>query len=606
MKITFGMYLDGAPWSHKEASSGEVQVGPLGLLSLLETKLGLTGPVIHPAVRIDQYMHRMELQDHPDKWFHTSFKADAWSTAKQMLAWRDELVEAGWKGEADESMSPRLQALAELERTDFPLAMGQEDRLREILRQLKSIDSISISHIYLQEDFDLLPPVWKKLFDQSRDLGVPIHFVTAIQDRKQASSNLASVQTILSGKNHSTSIKENDDSLLLIKASDEWEASENLALWLAAREENNREVTIICGSDTDVLDQALERHGLPQLGSSESSQWRASLQVLPLVLANAWKPVDIYRLVELLSLAPAPVPGYAARHLLRALSKEPGVNGDAWNKALENIADEYKEKTNNKNSAGKKRTPVEFVAELDSFLAKDRYYPDSGIPEEKLKERCQWVVEWLAWRVEKDPFLVEAVSHCREMQKLAEGKGNIPRVAVERMLDSVIGVGGTAPDRFEQAAPWQVVRHPGQITKPCKTAIWCDFIDPLTRASVYWSKSEREDLLNLGIELKDSRTFRSRNAGRSSHFNFRCIFNWVIQRLSRIDASGALHHIIAKGNAKRLGISPVAMPQSVIRSERIENINVKNVPSAPGVIAFGQQPFSEKHCIKTVYWPGLS
>ena len=506
MQVTFGMYLDGAPWSHKEVSSGEVQVGPLGLLSLLETKLGLTGPVVHPAVRIDQYMHRMKLQDHPDKWFHTSFNADAWSTAKQMLAWRDELVEAGWTGGTDESMSLRLRALAELEGTDLPLAMGKEDRLQEVLRRLKSIDSIAIAHIYLQEDFELLPPVWKKLFDQLQDMGVRINVVTAIQQRQRPPSNLESVQTILLGKGHATTIKDNDDSLLLIKASDEWEAAENLALWLAAGEENNQAVTIICGSDTGVLDQALERHGFPQLGSSEHSQWRASLQVLPLVLANAWKPVDVLRLVELLSLPLAPVPGYAARHLLRALRKEPGVSGTAWQKALESIADVFKK------NADKKRTPAGFVAQLDGLLAKDRYLPDSGIPEEKLKERCQWVVEWLAWRIEKDPFLAEAVSHCREMQKLAEGKGNIPRVAVERMLDSVIGVGGTAPDRFEQAAPWQVVRHPGKIIKPCKTVIWWDFIDPLTRASVYWSKSEREDLLKLGIELEDSRTFRNREA----------------------------------------------------------------------------------------------
>ena len=232
------------------------------------------------------------------------------------------------------------------------------------------------------------------------------------------------------------------------------------------------------------MDQTLERHGLPKLGSSESSRWRASLQVLPLVLANAWKPVDLYKLVELLSLTLAPVPGYAARHLLRALSKEPGVSGDAWNKALETIAKEYKEKENSKNSAGRKTTPAEFVAKLDLFLAKDRYSPDSGIPEEKLKERCQWVIERLVWRIKKDPFLAEAVSHCREMQKLAEGKENIPRVAVERMLDSVIGVGGTAPDRFEQAAPWQVVRHPGQIIRPCKTVIWWGFIEPSSRASV--------------------------------------------------------------------------------------------------------------------------
>ena len=166
-----------------------------------------------------------------------------------MLAWRDELVEAGWRGEADESMSHVYRHWLSLRRADLPLAMGQEDRLREVLRQLKSIDSISISHIYLQEDFDLLPPVWKKLFDQLQGLGVPVHFMTAIQDRKKPSSNLASVQAILSGKPHSTSIQENDDSLVLLKASDEWEAAENLALWLAAEEDNNQEVTIICGSE---------------------------------------------------------------------------------------------------------------------------------------------------------------------------------------------------------------------------------------------------------------------------------------------------------------------------------------------------------------------
>ncbi|MBN2061718.1 MAG: PD-(D/E)XK nuclease family protein [Deltaproteobacteria bacterium] len=511
MRITFGMYLDGVPWSEKEASSGEIQVGPLGLLSVLETRLGLTGPEVHPAVRIDQYMHRMELQDHPDKWFHSSFNADAWSTAKQMLAWRDGLVAAGWRGETDESMSPRLQALAELEKTDFPLAMGQEDRLREVLRHLKDISSISFSLIYLQEDFDLLPPVWKKMFKQLQGFGVPIHPLPAIRNRKKSPSNLASVQKILSDNTNTTSIKENDDSLLLVKASNEWEAAETLALWLAAEQNNNQEVIIICGSDTDVMDQTLERHGLPQAGNTQSTQWRGSLQVLPMVLANAWKPVDVNKLVELLSSPIAPIPGYAARHLLRALSKEPGVGGDAWNKALETIADEYKKRAYNK-SADRKKTPAQFAGELDSFLARDRYYHDSGIPEEKLKERCQWVIEWLAWRIDKDPFLAEAVSHCREMQKLAEGKGDIPRVAVERMLDSVIGVGGTAPDRFEQAAPWQVVRHPGQMTKSCKTVIWWDFTDPLARSSVYWNTSEQDALFKMGIELEDSRTFRNREA----------------------------------------------------------------------------------------------
>ena len=45
--------------------------------------------------------------------------------------------------------------------------------------------------------------------------------------------------------------------------------------------------------------------------------------------------------------------------------------------------------------------------------------------------------------------------------------------------------------------------------------------------------------------------YKSCNGGRSSYFNFRCIFNWVIPRQSGISGQGALHHIIARGNEKR-------------------------------------------------------
>jgi ATP-dependent helicase/nuclease subunit B len=517
MQITFGMNLDGVVWSDKEASSGEVKVGPFGTISLLETRLGLGGLTVHPAVRINQYMHRMEACDSPDKWFHASFKADSWSTSRQMLYWRDELVEAGWDGAPIDSTSPRLHSLSELEQMDIYLAKGRSDRMQEIFTRLESISSISISSVHLHEDYSLLPPFWKKLFDRLKKIGVYVEVIKPPAQSQKSSSNLKSVQKILDGQAASTPLKNDDNSLLMIKASEEWEAAENLAIWLAADKKNNKDVTIICGSDTYILDQALERHGLPKLGNSDSSRWRSSLQVLPLVLANAWKPVDIYRLVELLSLPLAPIPIYASRRLLRALSKEPGVGGDAWNKALEVVGEEHKEKEEGRGAANRKKTPAEFVSRLDDILARDRYLPDSGIPEDKLKERCQWVIELLGWRVEKEPFLVEAVSHCREMQRLAEGKRNIPRVAVERMLDSVIGTGGTAPDRFEQAASWKVVNQPGQITGPCGTIIWWNFIDIDTGSAAYWSRSERADLLKYDIELEDSMTCRRRDANSWLH-----------------------------------------------------------------------------------------
>ncbi len=505
------MYLDGTLWSSDGASIGELQLGPAGMLSLLETQLGLTGLTAHPAARINQYLQRLEAADHDDAWFHASLGADGWSTAKQMLAWRDELIEAGWEGQAETSDSPRLQALAELERGDSPLAPGREDRLREALRRMEDIPSVAIVEVHLVEPLELLPSVWQKVFGQLEDKGVMIEPAADMQHLER-SSNLASMQAMLGDEPETETISDGDDSLILVKAADEWEAADNLAMWLAAEAGANQDVTIICGADTDVLDLALQRHGLPQLGDSESSRWRASLQVLPLVLANAWNPVDVQRLVELLSLPMAPIPHYAARWLFRALGQEPGVSGGAWNRALNEIAVEHEEIALKKGQADAQKEAATFVTELDALLATDRYSPETGIPEDMLKQRCQWVIEWLAWRIDSEPMMAEAVSHAREMQKLATGKGNIPRVALERMLDSVIGTGAVAPDRFEQVAPWRVVDHPGQLTRSSRAVIWWGFTEASAKSSVYWSESECESLRRFSIEPEDSKTYRAREA----------------------------------------------------------------------------------------------
>ncbi len=535
MRLTFGMYLDGTRWSDKKASVGELQLGPSGMLGLLATQLGLSGLAVHGAERINQYMKRLQACDGKDMWFYDSFTADAWSTAKQMLAWRDELIDAGWEGQpldsrfrgndmADgndmagrndmnsvESGSARLRALAKVEQVNLPLALGDEDRLREVLRELKQVDGVAIERVRLQEAFELLPPVWQKIFNKLRSLGVKIERVEPVRHEPR-SNNLASIQTVITGKAETAPISDNDDSLILLKAADEWEAAQNLALWLAAEKDANSGVTIVCGTDTDVLDQALSRHGLSQLGCSESSRWRATLQVLPLVLANAWKPVDINRLVELLSLSIAPVPIYAARRLFRALREEPGVGGDAWKAALEEIAVEYEQDALRKGKTGARKAAEVFVAKLDAFLATDRWSPDSGIPEDKLKERCQWVIDWLDWRIDDDPMFKDAVGHAQLMQKLSAGLGRIPRVTVERMLDSVIGMGSSTPDRFEQAAAWHVVSDPGQITKSAKTVIWWGFIDPLAQTQSYWSEAERSSLRSFGLELEDPIIYRRREA----------------------------------------------------------------------------------------------
>lgn len=541
MKILFGMHLDGAVWSRQAASMGEVRTGPLGLLSILETRLGLSGLPVHPVKRIDEYMKRITQIDHESAWFHKSFSVDPWSTARQLLEWRDELIEGGWDGNQVAAVSPRLIALSDLENVCIPLSAGRSDRLREVIRRLEQNCKVQIDSIELVEPGEILPPVWQQLLEQLQNQGT---YVCKRQEPagREPTNNLACTQAVFDGTVCNKTLFPRDDSLILLEAENEWEAAEHLALWLASLPEANDRVTIICGCDTDILDQALRRHGLPRLGRSEASRWREIQQVLPLMIANAWKPVDIGLLAELLSLTESPLPRWVCRTLLAAVNEEPGVGGKAWNEALESIEAKRKEELEEKKDPWKEETAKAYVKEVHNMLVEERYDPAEGIPEENLRKRCQKVIEWLGWRLSGDSMLVEVVSQARQLQELSLGKGKIPRITLERMLDTIIGAGSYADDSCEEAASWQVVDHPGQITDPCGEIIWWGFNDPLTKSPAYWTAHERSDLMAAGVQIEESKVFRSREASAWKQGFIHAENRFLAVYIGRMDGEEVFHH----------------------------------------------------------------
>lgn len=198
MRIVFGMQLDGTIWSNEKASIGEVRTGPMGLLSILETRLGIGMQSVHPVHRIDEYMKRLQLIDRESGWFHESFTIDPWSTARQLLEWRDELVEAGWNGQAIPSGSPRLNALAELECSDAPLIGGRSDRLQTVITSLKRGRPAHIGSIILIEPTSILPPVWRHVIELLQSQGTDITCLS-IPVRKPQGTNLSQIQAVIGG-----------------------------------------------------------------------------------------------------------------------------------------------------------------------------------------------------------------------------------------------------------------------------------------------------------------------------------------------------------------------------------------------------------------------
>lgn len=541
MRVEFGMYLDGAVWSRKAAVIGEVRTGPMGLLGILETKLGISKPERHPVYRIDEYMKRLKANDGKKAWFHQSFAVDQWSTSRQMLKWRDELVEVGWRGGSLEKASPRLKALSDLEKLDIPLSDGRSDRLRKVIDCLERNKLADISAVYLMEPLDKLPPVWQKIISLLKNQDTQIDNYKEISSEKKE-TNLSSIQDQLTNLKNIMPLSEQDDTLILLEADNEWEAAEHLALWLASKPEANEDVTIICGMNTGVLDQTLKRHGLPYLGRSELSKWREIQQIFPLVLANAWNPVDVHLMAELLSLSTSPISKWVCRYLLKAIAEEPGVGGRAWSDALEKIRIRQQEYFEDKGDAKAVENTQKFVQEIQSILVEDRYDPIVGIPEEKLRERCQRIITWATRKINDEPMMTEVINQARDIQMISRGKAFIPRITLDRMLDTVIGAGSISDYISEEVAPWHVVDHPGQIADKCKEIIWWGFNEPATEIQTYWSKQERETLSAVGLEIEESKNYRYRESQAWKKGLLYAENRFIGICIAQIDGEEAYHH----------------------------------------------------------------
>ncbi len=544
MNIVFGFDLDGVCWSERPAAIGQVRTGPLGLLGILETRLGLGRPDIHPVHRIDATVRRIQSTDWESAYYGASFRADAWSTARQLLSWRDELMEAGWDGRPFENGSPRLDGLAALEQAGVRLPSGRADRLQALLSSLREGARVDGLKVRMADPPGFLPQVWQELFLRLEEQGASVETVPTpgVPDDDREPGNLGVVQKALSGQENSRELCPSDDSLVLLRAENEWEAAEQLALWLAAGQQENQGVTIVCGMDTSVLDGVLHRQGLPRLGRSEPSRWRELQQVLPLLLANGWAPLDIRLLAQLLSMSNPVFPRWMCRRLLRAMGEEPGTGGRAWEKAVDGIRETIEKDLREKGVADASRQADDTVGQLQDLLVGDRFDPNTGIPEEKLRERCDRLIYWFGWQADDDPMLREVVHHARELQALSKGKGHISRVALERMLDTIIGAGSRAPDRPEEVAPWQVVDHPAQVIDPCDVVVWWGFNDPLSMPPTWWSDSERTVLEAAGVLVEHSGAFRRREARGWSRGILAARKQFIGVTVQQLDGELAYHH----------------------------------------------------------------
>lgn len=557
MQIVFGWKLDGPchPLTATGATAaiGQPVVGPLGLLDLLEAPLGLTGPSTPAAVRIARYQGRLRALDDGARFYSRSFARDAWSTAKQLLIWRDDLYAAGWRGQPIEGGGARLDTMASLEAADgLPLGISLGERLQAVLDGLRDGADLSIERVDVVSAEERFPPLWRRLLTELRGHGVDIQALEA--PKPMGDSDLAAIQRSLNGGKASNFA--GDGSLVIVDAEDEWQAADAVAAWLASG--NNSETVIIRGTGCPGFDAACQRQGLPRPGWTESSAQRSALQVLPLALEILWDPIEPARILEFLSLPRCPLPRFVSRRFAQALMNEPGIGGELWTDAWQTCLNDLTgwKRDDGLDDPTVKKEVEKAQMEWRFWLEPQRFRRTDGIPVQVVQDVCRRIAQWSAGiaQSDDDPLFLTAASHAVALSEAIAALGS-PRIApvqLGRIIDAVTAEGAAAPVATEEAAPWSVVDQPGQLWGTTDSLVWWGFAGDVTPPPrLPWSEVELAALATADIRIEpvEDMILREAASWRQALFNVRSRAILVMPRQLRGEAAEAhplWHEIVAQ------------------------------------------------------------
>lgn len=389
-EAVLGIACDRGAWPEAanagEAACGTPVLGPIGLLRVIETALGLGGPEAPMATRLAAWRAKLEAAG-AGRFWDESFAQDPLATAESLLAWRDGLVEAGWQAATTPGL-PRLRDLADAELAGPALPAGYPDRLAAALAELTSAAPRTlVARLRLLDAREHLPPSLARLVAALEARGTLV--ATEAEPFSPALGDLGAAQDAL--RMGAGAQLTGDGRFALLTAETETAAAEALADWLAVGGAAGR-TAIIADRSTAALDAALARRGLPALGVSRASPQRGVLQLLPLALATRWRPFDAIRMLQLLQARPSPLPREIRHVLANALVAAPGRGGPDWGAALTDGKAAFAARltTEEADTPTRKAAPrlTRALARVAALVEAPLEDPIAGMPVETLRALC--------------------------------------------------------------------------------------------------------------------------------------------------------------------------------------------------------------------------
>ena len=506
MILHFGLRLDDnfLPYA-PDRRHGVYHLGPRGLMQELEAHLGLAGHKNNlEYLRIEQYrqacLRHIDNTDRPP-FYAASFAADPFAVAGDLLTRRDELLLAGWSFNCDTNTPARLRVIAEIEECCIGedikrLAPGFADRFQAVYEALENRKQ-PFKEVFLNEPAEILPAHFIRLFEKA--VGKEnIHRLP--QPISEGASDLADFQRALTEKTEKADLQ-NDGSLLIIRAKRANEAAVFLAQLL--KENTDYQPKIIVPERNRTLDIALVRAGLPSLGIPSASLARPSLQILKLVTAFLWEPIDPYKILEFVSLSVKPLHEKLGNVIAEQMATSPGLNSPEWGAAIGRAFAELE-------TAAQTDAGINVARERENFnfwFNRTRYNSDDTVPKGEVIVIFRRLQEWARKTYDdtggKSNSLLVLTDQARRIKELLEElpEVRLTNLELERIVRTIYEPSAIV---FDECAKGhlQYTPNPSAVIGPVEDMLWWNFTqnEPVHFFSK-WYNVERDYLEKQNIHL---------------------------------------------------------------------------------------------------------
>lgn len=540
MNIIFSPFYDGEKYIDYSQSPiiDKMYVGPLGLLSELELRAGLTCSQLPEIER--QAIYLLALKKHiaakPNSMFARSFKVDDFGVAAELLRWRDELVKAGWNTEVT-GISEKLDTLALIEK-EFD-CIGESDRWARIVTRTEIGNILPAGwEIEVHIRKDLLQPIFSTIFDNLQRQGVRISYMETHPYAAEG-ANLRKIQEGLTDQEREMDITSPDDSLRIIKFKRLCDAYE----W-AAQQDCDAGNTVIVNENRKTFNNILFSHGRARSSSIIKNSNPQIVQLFKLGLSLFIKPLNVYNLLSYLQVQVNPLPS-DLRFQLTDILIDTGGLGKEWSEAIANY--EFKDADGNVDKAKKEKRLV--------FIDVVSAGNDGCVKVIDLRKYVSAMHAWSTGRLNMDSIIDTGVreqlsdinTFCETLLILLNNT-SAETVSYEQLKSWILSIYRPSNYTHEDAQQSSViaVESPASIVDTPRRLLWLDCYgrDAGNYPFDFLNNTEVKYLRGKGVRLWD-KDLQNRSA------------LWAIKNSLR-KVSGSLDIVMpAENNGKKLSLHPI-------------------------------------------------